>query len=206
MSRLLSISEYADATIEIQRLQSELAESELKALRKAIAELKTARGIVEQKRKANTKASRYIATAKTAERIAGLAQLNSKPEDTLEAGRARLEAATEECFPGYLQREKDREQKRAEKRGQPFEHGLKAYRSGICRCAAICTPANAKATREQRRKKKQRDHDAKQHTGQTTEGLTAARNGGQETLAGSKADSPTAGHSEPLRTAHSAAA
>jgi len=144
MVEVMSVEEYAEAIRARQALHTELLEAEIIATKAAIARLKTARGKVEMKRKAQSQAVRYLKNAKLAQNIAGLAMLEKASIEDKELGRQRLLAATAELYGETPEQVVKREPRR---RGRPrtTEHGLQMYKSGQCKCDEVCRPANAAA-------------------------------------------------------------
>lgn len=98
MTDVMTATEYATATNEIRRNQSELASARLAATRAALTKLQTAAGRLEMMRRAQPRAQRYIDTATMAANMAILARLNRESLEAAEIGRQRLEAATAEIY------------------------------------------------------------------------------------------------------------
>ena len=145
MVELMTVAEYREANNARRSLHTQLMEDELAETRAAIARLKTARGKLEVKRKANGRAARYMQTARLAGNIAGLAMLEKASIEDKELGRQRLLEATAEMYgetvEDIIAREKGQ-------RGRPrtTKHGLVMYKSKRCKCG-VCRAANAAAKR-----------------------------------------------------------
>jgi len=167
---MMTVHEYQSATNEIRALQSQLAASELAALRKKVAELKTLHGKRDQNRRAQHLASQAIRNARLAKMAEEQYFMSSRYGDTPEIGRARLEAATAEwmglTIEEYRRREavnesnrKSRERiasgerLRSERKADQPRHGsFNRYQSG-CRCEP-CRKANANRMRNYRAARK----------------------------------------------------
>lgn len=142
----LTVAEYAHATLELRVLHSRLVQSELAAVRRELAKLKTLEGKIEQKRQAAITAARYRETARLAALIAGQHVIANRYGDTPEIGAARLEAATAEhmglTIDEYRRRQKINSRKYAEQEHRAPEpvdpyagrHGYADTWDEGCRC------------------------------------------------------------------------
>jgi hypothetical protein len=153
MVDVMSVHEYSLALTETRLAQSQFIASERAAARQALARLRTAQGVVEQRRRAQTTAERLLRTAVEAERIAQLAMLGKASGEPESVGRARLIAATAEVY-GIKPSEVRYHKKRPRGRPKTTTHGLTMYGRHKCRCNICVAAKRAAYERERERAKK----------------------------------------------------
>ncbi|ASR78071.1 hypothetical protein SEA_TIMINATOR_41 [Arthrobacter phage Timinator] len=169
MTRILTELEYVNATREVRELQSLIVEKRLKMLRDVLHNMDTPRGRIREKRRAEVTAQQYERTIVVAERVE-LDELRN-PFENAALGRQRLAEAMQELYPNKTGAAAHRPDATEPTPG--IKHGLSAYRRKLCKCK-VCRGANAEAARGYKQARKEREnHNAEQHTSETTDARSA---------------------------------